>query len=226
VISRDELHEAARAFDLHEANVQRDYVFGWLLSGIFRETSIADSLTLKGGNALRKGYLPSTRFSDDLDLSTAASLDAEKVLAELNRVCEYVQSHAGVQFDHRTWDRARCRRPPLQPGGEPVGAARLGVEAQPRRHVRRHEPDRWRLPVARPRQCAGSSCQRRRICTHVGGDVNGQALADAPWDASHLPIICLWTQARGKSGLKPMSLRYTHAAAGNGAASHCRPPHR
>ena len=99
MISRDELHEAARAFDLHEANVQRDYVFGWLLSGIFRETSIADLLTLKGGNALRKGYLPSTRFSDDLDLSTAASLDAEQVLAELNRVCEYVQSHAGVQFD-------------------------------------------------------------------------------------------------------------------------------
>lgn len=100
MISADELREAARAFDLHDSNVQRDYVFGWLLSGIFRETTlIADSLTLKGGNALRKAYLPATRFSDDLDLSTTVGLDAKQVLEQLNRVCDYVQFHAGVKFD-------------------------------------------------------------------------------------------------------------------------------
>jgi predicted nucleotidyltransferase component of viral defense system len=99
VISRDELLVQAKTFDLSEANVQRDYVFGWIISGIFRESSLADRATLKGGNALRKGYLPWTRFSDDIDFSTPDRLDGDGVLAELNRVCEFASDATGVRFD-------------------------------------------------------------------------------------------------------------------------------
>jgi predicted nucleotidyltransferase component of viral defense system len=99
VISRDELLVQAVTFDLSEANVQRDYVFGWIISGIFRESSLADRATLKGGNALRRGYLPGTRFSDDLDFSTPDRLDGDGVLAELNRVCEFASDASGVRFD-------------------------------------------------------------------------------------------------------------------------------
>jgi predicted nucleotidyltransferase component of viral defense system len=89
----------AKAFDLSEANVQRDYVFGWIISGIFRESSLADRATLKGGNALRKGYLPGTRFSDDLDFSTRGHLDGDAVLTELNQVCEFASDATGIRFD-------------------------------------------------------------------------------------------------------------------------------
>lgn len=99
MISRDELLVQAAAFDLSEADVQRDYLFGWIISGIFRESSLATRATLKGGNALRKGYLPGTRFSDDLDFSTPDNLDGEAVLAELNRVCEFASDQTGVRFD-------------------------------------------------------------------------------------------------------------------------------
>jgi predicted nucleotidyltransferase component of viral defense system len=99
MISRDELLVQAKAFDLSEADVQRDYLFGWIISGIFRESSLADRATLKGGNALRKGYLPGTRFSDDLDFSTRDSLDGDAVLAELNRVCAFASDATGVRFD-------------------------------------------------------------------------------------------------------------------------------
>ena len=99
VISRDELLVQAEAFDLSEADVQRDYLFGWIIGGIFRESSLAGRATLKGGNALRKGYLPGTRFSDDLDFSTRDGLDGSGVLAELNRVCEFASEATGVRFD-------------------------------------------------------------------------------------------------------------------------------
>lgn len=99
MITRDELLESARVFDLNEADVQRDYVFGWLISGIFRESAMADDLVLKGGNALRKGYFPGTRFSDDLDLSSSSGLDADHLLRELNRVCEFAEAKSGVRFD-------------------------------------------------------------------------------------------------------------------------------
>lgn len=99
MISREELLVRAAAFDLGEADIQRDYLFGWIVSGVFRMSSLADRATLKGGNALRKGYLPGTRFSDDLDFSTRDNLDSDTVLAELNRVCEFASETTGVTFD-------------------------------------------------------------------------------------------------------------------------------
>ena len=98
-ISRDELLVQADAFDLNEADIQRDYVFGWLISGLFNQSSLSQTAVLKGGNALRKGYLPLTRFSDDLDFSTPHELDPDAVLEQLNLVCEYARAGAGVDFD-------------------------------------------------------------------------------------------------------------------------------
>lgn len=99
MITRDELLVQAEAFDLNQADVQRDYLFGWIISGIFRDSALAGQAVLKGGNALRKGYLPGTRFSDDLDFSTRDGLDGDAVLRELNHVCELASAATGVPFD-------------------------------------------------------------------------------------------------------------------------------
>ncbi len=99
MISRDELLYQADTFDLNEADIQRDYVFGWIISGIFSQSNLATTAVLKGGNALRKGYLPGTRFSDDLDFSTPHALNPAAVLEELNRVCDYAATSSGIPFD-------------------------------------------------------------------------------------------------------------------------------
>lgn len=72
MISRDELREQAKVYDLNEADIQRDYVFGWLISGIYRVSDLQSIAVLKGGNALRKACFPGTRFSDDLDFQQLA----------------------------------------------------------------------------------------------------------------------------------------------------------
>ena len=99
MISEKELRSLAEEHDLSDANVQRDYVFGWLISGLYRESSLADMLVLKGGNALRKGYFPATRFSDDLDFTTEQGLDGDALLDELNGVCRFAEDATGVSFD-------------------------------------------------------------------------------------------------------------------------------
>src|SRR5687767_11547740 len=99
MISKDEIQEKGREFGIHVADVQRDYVFGWLLSGLYSDTSLRDVLILKGGNCFRKAYFPNTRFSNDLDFSTEAAVDDELVLGEFNRACEIVQARTGVAFD-------------------------------------------------------------------------------------------------------------------------------
>jgi predicted nucleotidyltransferase component of viral defense system len=57
---------------VNSSNVQRDYVFGWLLSGIYAQSGLGQQLVLKGGNCLRKAYFPFGRFSTDLDFSVVS----------------------------------------------------------------------------------------------------------------------------------------------------------
>lgn len=99
MISQDELREQAKVYDLTDGDVQRDYVFGWLISGIFQATTLGSTAVLKGGNALRKGYFPGTRFSDDLDFSTEHGLEANRILNGLNEVCRFIESTSGIRFD-------------------------------------------------------------------------------------------------------------------------------
>jgi predicted nucleotidyltransferase component of viral defense system len=98
VITLEEIDEAALNLEISISNVERDYVFGWLITGIFQESALGQSLVLKGGNALRKGYLPFTRFSDDLDFSTGQGLDGTRLIEQLNGVCRFVEAHTGVAF--------------------------------------------------------------------------------------------------------------------------------
>jgi len=99
VITRDELDAQVKAMQISRANVERDYVFGWLIGGLYAEDVMRGALTLKGGNALRKGYLPASRFSDDLDFSCASELDGDRLLGAFNDSCRYAQTRSGVNFD-------------------------------------------------------------------------------------------------------------------------------
>lgn len=89
----------AEEFGLHTSNVQRDYVYGWLIYGLFAESRLGEVLALKGGNALRKGYFPTTRFSDDLDFTTQVGLDADLLIEAFNEICRFAEARSGVQFD-------------------------------------------------------------------------------------------------------------------------------
>ena len=98
MINRDEIEAKSKEFEIHVANVERDYVFGWLLFGIFTASSLKDEIFLKGGNALRKGYFENTRFSSDLDFGIPGDIDQSVLLGEINKVCDFIQERAGVTF--------------------------------------------------------------------------------------------------------------------------------
>jgi predicted nucleotidyltransferase component of viral defense system len=106
MITRDEIEAKGLEFGIHVADVQRDYVFGWFLLGVYTATTLKDTLILKGGNCFRKAYFPNTRFSHDLDFSTTAGVDEDAVMAEFNKACRFVQDQAGVGFDY---DRSQIR---------------------------------------------------------------------------------------------------------------------
>jgi predicted nucleotidyltransferase component of viral defense system len=104
MITRDEIDQKGRELQVNTANVERDYVFGWLLAGIFTATALRDVLILKGGNCLRKAYFEHARFSSDLDFSTQSAIDPSFLERELKKACDFVHDAAGVVFDN---DRMR-----------------------------------------------------------------------------------------------------------------------
>ena len=99
MIYRDEIDAQAQTLGVHVANVERDYVFGWLLKAIYENPYLCDLLIFKGGNCMRKAYYPDTRFSSDLDFSVLTAVDADRFKAEINRACQAAQSACGVHFE-------------------------------------------------------------------------------------------------------------------------------
>src|SRR5205814_727765 len=68
------------------------------LSEIYGGSPLGAQLILKGGNALRKGYFPNTRYSGDLDFVTQGEIDCHALKIALLEVCEAVTRESGVVF--------------------------------------------------------------------------------------------------------------------------------
>jgi predicted nucleotidyltransferase component of viral defense system len=99
MIEKSEIDAKADELGVHAANVQRDFVFGWLLAGLAQpENQLRPSLILKGGNCFRKAYFEHGRFSNDLDFSTQAEVDADALLEGLRQACTYAGEKSGVRF--------------------------------------------------------------------------------------------------------------------------------
>jgi predicted nucleotidyltransferase component of viral defense system len=99
MIDKQEIDAKAEELGVHAANVQRDYVFGWLLAGLAQaENRLRPALILKGGNCFRKAYFEHARFSNDLDFSTQTEITGEGVLEGLSQACAFAGERSGVEF--------------------------------------------------------------------------------------------------------------------------------
>ena len=98
MIEDREIRAKAEEFGIHTSNVQRDYVFGWLINGVYETSTLAEQLVLKGGNALRKAYFPLTRFSGDLDFTTTGGLNPEALKDQFNAVCSFAKPEVASIF--------------------------------------------------------------------------------------------------------------------------------
>lgn len=110
VIERDEIDAMSETLGVHAADVQRDYVFGWLLAALYGDGLVPDGYVLKGGSCLRKGYFARTRFTRDLDFSMSGSAQAGQLETDLKEACKAIADRAGVCFDiDRTFVRKKKR---------------------------------------------------------------------------------------------------------------------
>jgi len=98
MINRDEVEARSEEFEIHTSDIQRDYIFSWILTGIYSASHLAGILIFKGGSCLRKAYFRHTRFSGDLDFSVQSELSEDFLKTEFNGICDFVQASSGVEF--------------------------------------------------------------------------------------------------------------------------------
>jgi predicted nucleotidyltransferase component of viral defense system len=99
VITKQEIKQLACDQDVPISQIEKDYVMGWILWGIYQDFHFSRTLILKGGNCLRKVYFPETRFSDDLDF-TATRLDTTEFFQKrFSSICSRISQQSGIVFD-------------------------------------------------------------------------------------------------------------------------------
>jgi len=98
MIEAKEIEDKAKDFEINTSDVERDYVFGWFLFGLFQVSELRDKIFLKGGNALRKCYFENTRYSSDLDFGMQSDISQNLLEIEINKICSFVSEKSNINF--------------------------------------------------------------------------------------------------------------------------------
>lgn len=103
MISRLDIEERVREWALREDVVEKDYVIGWLLWGIGSDAVLGEAWAFKGGTCLKKCYVETYRFSEDLDFTVlpGGPIAPSEVEGPLSAVLERVADASGIDFSRR-----------------------------------------------------------------------------------------------------------------------------
>ena len=123
MIDRRELLASAGNLGLLPNVVEKDYVLGWLLAGIFQHAALKDSWVFKGGTCLKKCYFETYRFSEDLDftLSDESQLSLDFLIDTFREIGAWVYEQTGIEIpsDKVHFEVFNNRR------GRPAGQGRI-----------------------------------------------------------------------------------------------------
>lgn len=104
MITIDEIRSVAAKVKLTNLVVEKDYALGWLLWGINHHPTAGKDWIFKGGTCLKKCYLETYRFSEDLDFSYRGNdePDSESLTKILDEISENVFEESGLEFPKRS----------------------------------------------------------------------------------------------------------------------------
>lgn len=88
---------------LTEEVVEKDYVLGWLLWGIGSQPALRDHWVFKDGTCLKKCFVETYRFSEDLDFTVldGGPLEPDDLTPVLVELLDRVEQETGITLSSR-----------------------------------------------------------------------------------------------------------------------------
>jgi len=130
MIDRTEILAVATDLSLAPDVVEKDYVLGWLLAGIYAHDKLAPAWAFKGGTCLKKCYFETYRFSEDLDftISDQSHLDEGFLKATFAEIATWLYDATGLEIpaDQLRFDVYRNKRNGLSCEGRVYYSGPLG----------------------------------------------------------------------------------------------------
>ncbi|MBN1615133.1 MAG: nucleotidyl transferase AbiEii/AbiGii toxin family protein [Deltaproteobacteria bacterium] len=105
MIGKQEVMAFSREFGLRPDIIEKDYVLGWLIAGIFNHDALAMQWVFKGGTCLKKCFFETYRFSEDLDFTvTDPGHIGEAFLTEMfTEISAWVYDRCGIEIPKETF---------------------------------------------------------------------------------------------------------------------------
>jgi predicted nucleotidyltransferase component of viral defense system len=114
LINKREILDLAAQTSLTPHVIEKDYVLGWMLAGIYAHAELAESWIFKGGTCLKKCFFETYRFSEDLDftLRNEPHLDEAFLKRVFAEVGAWVYEESGIEIpaDQQEFDVYRNPR--------------------------------------------------------------------------------------------------------------------
>lgn len=103
MIPRTALQARVREWGLTEEVVEKDYVLGWLLASIGAHPVLGSTWVFKGGTCLKKCYIETYRFSENLDFTVLEDgpLAPDDLLPVLIDLLDTIEQASGIELTGR-----------------------------------------------------------------------------------------------------------------------------
>jgi len=100
MIPKREILDLATQTNLLPHVVEKDYVLGWLLAGIYQHPALRENWVFKGGTCLKKCYFETYRFSEDLDFTLRNPSHINEVFLQetFASIAEWVYENSGIEI--------------------------------------------------------------------------------------------------------------------------------
>lgn len=102
-ILQKEIQQFAEQLEVPANTIDKDYVIGHFLNGLFSQQWAKEKIVFKGGTCLKKCYFETYRFSEDIDL-TVTDKNFKLTRNDIVNVCNNVSVQTGILFNLLTFD--------------------------------------------------------------------------------------------------------------------------
>ena len=100
MINKSEILAIAQYTSLTPHIVEKDYVLGWILAGIYKHEDLTENWIFKGGTCLKKCFFETYRFSEDLDftLRKPEHIDINFLKNAFSEISEWIYDRTGIEI--------------------------------------------------------------------------------------------------------------------------------